>query len=117
MIFFIGALDIFKNRDVRRRGAVEFIEAARKHMKEFGVEKDLEVYKSLIDVMPKGIYVPENRIQSGFFNYPKQQECLLDLLCQMSENRVFPDRETGDLLQTITGIDSAPYRYIMFLVF
>jgi len=107
---FKGALDIFKNRDVRRRGAVEFIEAARKHMKEFGVEKDLEVYKSLMDIMPKGIYVPENRIQSGFFHYPKQQECLVDVLVQMSENGVTPDRETGDLIMSITGLDSAPMR-------
>ena len=107
---FKGALEIFKNRDVRRRGAVEFIEAARKHMKDFGVEKDLEVYNSLIDIMPKGIYVPENRIQSGFFHYPKQQDCLLDVLVQMSENKVTPNKETGDLIMSITGLDSAPMR-------
>ena len=112
---FTGALEIFKNRDVRRRGAVEFIEAARKHMKEFGVEKDLEVYKSLIDILPKNVYVPENRIQAGFFHYPKQQECLLDVLVQMSEHKVTPDRETGDLILSITGLDSAPMRYVLFL--
>jgi len=107
---FKGALDIFKNRDVRRRGAVEFIEAARKHMKEFGVEKDLEVYKALIDVMPKNVYVPETRIQAGFFHYPKQQDCLVDVLHQMSENKVIPDKETGDLILSITGLDSGPMR-------
>lgn len=107
---FKGALEIFKNRDIRRRGAVEFIEAARKHMKEFGVEKDLDVYKSLIDIMPKDVYIPENRIQSGFYHYPKQQECLLDVLVQMSEHKVTPDRETGDLILSITGLDSAPMR-------
>ena len=53
-------------------------------MKEFGVEKDLEVYKSLIDILPKDVYIPENRIQAGFYHYPKQQECLLDVLVQMS---------------------------------
>ena len=42
---FKGALEIFKNRDVRRRGAIEFIEAALKHMKAFGVANDLECYK------------------------------------------------------------------------
>ena len=107
---FKGALEIFKNRDVRRRGSVEFIRAAMKHMKDFGVEKDLEVYKALVDVMPKGIYPAQNVIQAGFFHYPKQQECLLDVLVQMSENKVTPDREMGQLLQTIIGIDSTPYR-------
>ena len=63
-----------------------------------------------MDIMPKGIYVPENRIQSGFFHYPKQQECLVDVLVQMSENGVTPDRETGDLIMSITGLDSAPMR-------
>ena len=85
-------------------------------MKEFGVEKDLEVYKSLIDIMPKDVYIPENRIQSGFYHYPKQQECLLDVLVQMSENKVTPDRETGDLILSITGLDSAPMRYVFFLI-
>ena len=114
---FKGALEIFKNRDIRRRGAVEFIEAARKHMKEFGVEKDLDVYKSLIDIMPKDVYIPENRIQSGFYHYPKQQECLLDVLVQMSEHKVTPDRETGDLILSITGLDSAPMRYVCYCMY
>ena len=115
--YFTGALEIFKNRDIRRRGAVEFIEAARKHMKEFGVEKDLDVYKSLIDIMPKDVYIPENRIQSGFYHYPKQQECLLDVLVQMSEHKVTPDRETGDLILSITGLDSAPMRYVCYCMY
>ncbi len=68
---FKGALEIFKNRDQRRRGSVEFIRAALKHMKTFGVEKDLEVYKSLIDVMPKGVYIPETFIQASFGHYPR----------------------------------------------
>ena len=79
-------------------------------MEAFGVEKDLEVYKSLIDIMPKGVYVPDNRIQAGFFHYPRQQDCLINVLQQMSENKVRPDRETGELILTITGLDSSPYR-------
>ena len=86
-------------------------------MKEFGVEKDLDVYKSLIDIMPKDVYIPENRIQSGFYHYPKQQECLLDVLVQMSEHKVTPDRETGDLILSITGLDSAPMRYVVLFLF
>ena len=107
---FMGALELFKNGDIRRRGTIEFISAALKHMKDFGVERDLEVYKSLMDVMPKNEYVPRNQLQAGFFHYPRQQDCLLNVLEQMSENKVRPDRETGELILSITGLDSSPYR-------
>ena len=94
---FMGALDLFKNGDVRRRGSVEFITAALKHMKDFGVERDLEVYKSLIDVMPKNVYVPPSRIAAGFFHYPRQQDCLLSVLQQMSENKVENKKEISSI--------------------
>ena len=35
--------------------------------------RDLEIYKALIDVLPKGQYVPENLWQADFRHYPKQQ--------------------------------------------
>lgn len=53
---YLEMVKIFINRDhVYRRGHVEFIYSALKNMEEFGVHKDLEVYKSLIDVLPKGM--------------------------------------------------------------
>ena len=38
---FHGAIDLFKSRDTRKRGSVEFIRAAMKNMKLFGVHRDL----------------------------------------------------------------------------
>ena len=58
---FMGALEIYKKKNPRGRGAVEFILVALKHMKAYGVERDIEVYKSLIDIMPKGKFIPQNR--------------------------------------------------------
>lgn len=107
---FKGAIDIFKNRDARRRGSVEFINAALKHMKQFGVHRNLSVYKALIDVMPKGVYVPTNRFQVEYKHYPKQQDCMVDLLLQMELNKVIPDEEVGELLKNIYGRDSGPYK-------
>lgn len=83
---YLDLLHFYKNRDVHRRGHVEFIYAALKHMKEFGVHKDLEAYKKLIDVMPKGKFVAQNVMQAEFQHYPKQQQCLIDLLEQMEIN-------------------------------
>lgn len=83
---YLDLLHFYKSRDVHRRGHVEFIYAALKHMKEFGVHKDLEAYKKLIDVMPKGKFVAQNVMQAEFQHYPKQQQCLIDLLEQMEIN-------------------------------
>ena len=57
----MGALEIYKKRNPRGRGAVEFILVALKNMKSYGVERDLEVYKSLMDILPKGKFIPQNR--------------------------------------------------------
>lgn len=52
---YIEMVKIYMNRqNVYRTGHVEFIYAALKNMEEFGVNRDLEVYKSLIEVLPKG---------------------------------------------------------------
>ena len=83
---FLDMIRIYESRERQRRGHVEFIYAALRHMEEFGVHKDLEVYKSLIDVLPKGKFIPTNIFQAEFFHYPKQQQCIIDLLEQMEEN-------------------------------
>lgn len=83
---FLDMIHIFESRDVHRRGHVEFIYAALRHMEEFGVNKDLEVYKSLIDILPKGKYIPTNIFQAEFQHYPKQQQCIIDVLEQMEDH-------------------------------
>jgi len=107
---FKDAIDLYNGREARKRGAVEFINAALKHMKEYDVHKNLDVYKALIDIMPKGKYVPENLIQADFSHYPKQQDCIVELLDQMSINGVVPDEEVFELLMAIFGRHSDPMR-------
>lgn len=86
---FIRMVKLFETRDVHRRNHVEFIYAALKNMREYGVHRDLAVYKALIDVMPKGKFIPTNIFQAEFNHYPKQQQCIIDLLDQMEENGVW----------------------------
>ncbi|XP_050298213.1 evolutionarily conserved signaling intermediate in Toll pathway, mitochondrial [Anthonomus grandis grandis] len=108
---YLQMINIFINQEhVYRRGHVEFIYSALKHMQEFGVERDLEVYRALIDVMPKGKFVPENIIQAEFMHYPKQQQCIIDLLQQMEENHVLPDFDMEDQLVAIFGRRGYPVR-------
>lgn len=84
---YLEAIKMYGDKtDFRRRGHVEFIYAALTRMKEFGVQKDLEVYKALVDVLPKGKFIPQNIFQAEFMHYPKQQQCVVDLLEQMEDN-------------------------------
>ncbi|KAG5676583.1 hypothetical protein PVAND_006406 [Polypedilum vanderplanki] len=107
---YLEMIDIFINKDVHRRNHVEFIYAALKNMKDFGVIRDLEVYKKLIDVMPKGKFIPTNLFQVEFQHYPKQQQCIIDLLDQMEDNGVIPDYEMEDQLINIFGRRGHPVR-------
>lgn len=105
---FLSMIHMFVNRDVHRRNQVEFIYAALKQMREFGVNKDLEVYKALIDILPKGKYIATNVFQAEFMHYPKQQNCIIFLLDQMEYNNVLPDEETQELLYNIFGRRAHP---------
>lgn len=107
---YMDMVKIFIDRDVHRRGHVEFIYSALKHMEEFGVHKDLSVYKAIIDILPKGKLVPQNVFQAEFMHYPKQQQCAIDLLQQMEDNGVIPDFEMEDMLLNIFGRRGYPLR-------
>ncbi|XP_026724950.1 evolutionarily conserved signaling intermediate in Toll pathway, mitochondrial [Trichoplusia ni] len=107
---YLKVIKMFEVRDTRRRGHVEFIYAALARMKEFGVQKDLEVYKALVDVLPKGKFIPSNIFQSEFMHYPKQQQCAVDLLEQMEDNKVMPDTEMEQMLLNVFGTRGIPLR-------
>ncbi|KAL4701904.1 hypothetical protein ACJJTC_013763 [Scirpophaga incertulas] len=107
---YLEVIKMFEGRDIRRRGHVEFIYAALKQMDEFGVKKDLEAYKALIDVLPKGKFIPTNIFQAEFMHYPKQQQCAVDLLEQMEDNGVIPDTEMEQMLLNIFGRRGIPLR-------
>ncbi|KPI92983.1 PREDICTED: evolutionarily conserved signaling intermediate in Toll pathway, mitochondrial [Papilio xuthus] len=107
---YLEVIRMFEGQDIRRRGHVEFIYASLARMKEFGVEKDLEVYKALVDVLPKGKFIPTNIFQAEFLHYPKQQQCAVDLLEQMEDNSVMPDSEMEEMLMNIFGRRGIPLR-------
>lgn len=105
---YLDMIRIFEEKEKHRRNHVEFIYAALKNMEEYGVQRDLEVYKTLINVMPKGKFIPSNFFQVEFQHYPKQQQCIIDLLEQMEDNGVMPDYEMEDMLINIFGRKGHP---------
>lgn len=114
---YLDVIRIFVNRDVHRRGHVEFIYSALKHMEAYNVHKDVDVYKALIDVLPKGKFISQNIIQSEFMHYPKQQQCIIDVLEQMEDNGVMPDSEIELMILNTFGKRGHPlrkYRRMMY---
>lgn len=105
---YLDMIRIFEEKEKHRRNHVEFIYAALKNMEEYNVHRDLEVYKTLINIMPKGKFIPTNMFQVEFMHYPKQQQCIIDLLEQMEDNGVMPDYEMEDMLINVFGRSGHP---------
>lgn len=107
---YLDIIRQYKSNNDLRRGHVEFIQVALKYMDDFGVNRDLAVYKVLLDVLPKGKFIPNNIFQTMIMHYPKQQYIAIDLLCKMETNCVMPDVEMQDMLLNIFGKHGAPLK-------
>lgn len=89
-------------------GSIDFIYGALKKLKEFGLHKDINAYKALMDIFPKGKMVPENSLQRGLFYYYKYQWAAIEILDAMDENYLMPDEEMVQLVIAIFGEYSKP---------
>ena len=94
----------------KRQNHVDIIYVALKSLKSVKLDKDLEVYKKILNILPKGKMIPRNIIQAEFQHYPKQQQCAIDLLEQMEDNGVMPDPEMEKMLLNIFGKRGYPLR-------
>ena len=107
---FLDVIRLYVKDNTLRRGHVEFITLALKYMDEFGVNKDLEVYKALMDIFPKGKFIPTNVYQVMMYYYPKQQDAALSLLMKMEDNHVQPDYELQQMIINIFGERGYPMK-------
>ncbi|KAF8373099.1 hypothetical protein PRIPAC_79528 [Pristionchus pacificus] len=98
---FHAAITIFKER--RSRQHVEFIHSALKYVKEFGVHKELDTYKALLNIFPKGKMIPQNTFQRIMLHYPQQQNCCVKVLDEMEWYGVQPDKEIHDIVVNAFG--------------
>lgn len=76
---FLEVVRKYEQRLGPKTDVVKFVTIALKYMDEFGVNKDLSVYKALLNVFPKGPYVPETSLQV-ILNFEKFQK-LTFLIC------------------------------------
>lgn len=103
---YLEVLRKYEGQPGRHTERVQFMYAALKYMDEFGVDKDLECYKKLLDCFPKGKMLPRNRIQAAFMHYPKEQKCAICILDKMEDNGVVPDAEMEKMLLNTFGKES-----------
>ena len=94
----------------RRHGQVEFIYAAIRILKDYGVHKDLQAYKALMDIFPKDVMTPTNVVQTIFFHFNKQQDCAVEILHAMELAGVEPDHEMEELVIDIFSKNSMVWR-------
>uniref|UniRef100_A0A1I7YPU6 Evolutionarily conserved signaling intermediate in Toll pathway, mitochondrial n=1 Tax=Steinernema glaseri TaxID=37863 RepID=A0A1I7YPU6_9BILA len=102
-VTFHAAIDLFRQNRTQTRGHVEFINTALNYIKEYGLHKDLDTYKALLNVFPKGKMIPTNSFQKIFLHYPVQQNCCVKVLDLMEWHGVQPDKEVHDIVANAFG--------------
>ncbi|KAL2747994.1 hypothetical protein V1477_003889 [Vespula maculifrons] len=112
-------LDIIRTyeQEKYKRGQLEFIKLALKYMEVYGIHKDLEAYKALLNIFPKGPYIPRNYFTVVFRYYPKHQDVATDVLQQMEDNQVIPDEELEDILLNIFGKHARPLKKLWRMLY
>jgi signaling intermediate in Toll pathway protein len=100
---FNNAVAMFQHNRMRATGHVEFLNVAVKYLKEFNLHKDLDTYKNLLNVFPKGPLIPTNVFQKMFQHFPLQQHCCVNILDTMEWHGVHPDKEIHDIVANAFG--------------
>lgn len=105
---FLKVVEYYKDYSSKYQTHIDFIRSAMKYMDEYGVNRDLETYKKIIDVLPKGKYIARNKFQVIANYYPVHQQLIVDVLDKMERNRLMPDREMESILLNIFGRHGLP---------
>eukprot|EP00127_Corallochytrium_limacisporum_P004593 Clim_evm7s169 gene=Clim_evmTU7s169 len=91
-----------------QRGNIDFMNAALTKINESGIEKDLEMYETLMDVLPKGRYVTRGLMDAIWPQQSEEVDSTLELLCDMEETGVVPEWSTAELILRTFGRSSEP---------
>ena len=114
---FRKAMDMYIKKNKPRQGHMEFIRTAMKFIEPYGLQDDMEVYNSLLNVFPRGIF--ENRTSFDAV-WPKphpQINLALDILTKMEWRGIIPDQTTHDIMYEVFGRASFPVQKIYRMAF
>lgn len=90
-VFYQDTIELYKDHSgAARRGFNEFILAALKQMEEYEVADDIEAYKALLSVLPRGGRLrPASFLHADMGAYKQQQDTVTRLLMQLNAHREF----------------------------
>ncbi|KOC62205.1 Evolutionarily conserved signaling intermediate in Toll pathway, mitochondrial [Habropoda laboriosa] len=114
---FLDIIHKYTKEDTARIGQLKFIMVALKFMDEFGVNKDIQTYKAIFNIFPKGIYVPENKYQNALYHYPHHQDTAMAILRKMEDNFVIPDYEMYHIVLNTFGGKSLVAKKVYSLLY
>ena len=77
------------------------------------VHRDLQTYKTLMSVFPKGKFIPDNQVQRLFGHYLPQQAAACQILDLMERNKLLPDKELLDITVNAFGRWTKPHGKLM----
>uniref|UniRef100_A0A0R3T7N5 ECSIT domain-containing protein n=1 Tax=Rodentolepis nana TaxID=102285 RepID=A0A0R3T7N5_RODNA len=85
---FLDTVELYKARSgAPRQGFNEFILAALKQMKDYEVADDLEAYKALLSVLPRGGRLKaKSFLHADMGAYKQQQDTVTRLLMQLNDS-------------------------------
>ncbi|KAK6644560.1 hypothetical protein RUM43_000827 [Polyplax serrata] len=106
---FFQTISTYEKTFPNKKAHVEFISSGLAKMEEYGVQEDLEAYKSLMNVFPKDQFVPRNVWQQAMTYFPVQQYLAIDILEKMEHNGVLPDIDLGEIIFKIFGRTTRPF--------
>lgn len=82
-MYFLFQINVYNDKFQSRFRESDFILAALNEMEKFGVQEDIEIYKALLDIFPKGKYIPDNYFLADAWYHPEQLDCGLEILTKM----------------------------------
>ena len=100
---FYFAIEKFLEKEKYRKGHVQFMVAAMRRMDEFDLNKDLDAYNKLINVFPRGRFLPRRMLEAFWPRASPQMELCLEILTKMEENGIRPSQLTYNIIKAIFG--------------
>lgn len=114
---FKVALQEFLVRDKHRRTHLKFISTALEKVDEFGVQKNIQIYKDILDLFPKGRFVNRTLFDALWPRRTPQMELALRILQKMEDEGIRPDDETHEILLQVFGRASYPLQKCRRMVY
>ena len=114
---FLRVVYNFMERDRLRRGHLSFVYTALNYLDAFGLEKDLDIYNEILEVLPKYKIINRTLLDALWPKPHPQIDAALDLLTKMEDNRIRPDDLTYTILMEVFGKASFPVQKVQRMAF